>query len=73
MNTLLGNILPEHVKCISNSNINENHLNRSQLHLNKRGTGAFAHDIIQFIRHEVLITLEVIKVHSQELVTFPKI
>ena len=50
VNRLLGNTLPEHVKLISNSNINENHLNRSQLHLNRRGTGAFAH-IIQFIKH----------------------
>ena len=54
VNRLLFNILPEHVKLISNSNINENHLNRSQLHLNRRGTGAFAHDIIQFIKHSDL-------------------
>ena len=54
VNRLLSNILPEHVKSISNSNINENHLNRSQLHLNRRGTGAFAHNIIQFIKHSDL-------------------
>ena len=54
VNRLLGNILPEHVKLISNSNINENHPNRSQLHLNRSGTGAFAHNIIQFIKHSDL-------------------
>ena len=54
VNRLLGNILPEHAKLISNSNINENHLDRNQLHLNRRGTGAFAHNIIQFIKHSDL-------------------
>ena len=54
VNRLLSNILPEHVKLISNSDINESHLNRSQLHLNRRGTGAFAHNIIQFIKHSDL-------------------
>ena len=54
VNRLLGNILPEHVKLISNSNINGNHLNCSQLHLNRMGTGAFAHNIIQFIKHSDL-------------------
>ena len=51
VNRLLGNSLPEHVKLISNSIVKENHLNRSQLHLNRRGTGEFAQNIIQLIKH----------------------
>ena len=30
------------------------HLNHSQLHLNRTGTGAFAHNIIQFVKHSDL-------------------
>ena len=38
------------VSIIDNSNITLNHLNRSGLHLNKRGDGALALNIISFIK-----------------------
>ena len=50
VNRILSNILPDCIKLVSNDNLNESHLNRSKLHLNKRGTGAFAHNVIQFLR-----------------------
>ena len=50
VNRILSNILLDCIKLVSNDNLNESHLNHSKLHLNKRGTGAFAHNIIQFLR-----------------------
>ena len=50
VNRILSNILPDCIKLVSNDNLNKSHLNRSKLHLNKRGTRAFAHNIIQFLR-----------------------
>ena len=50
VNNLLGKKLPQNVKIISNSNITPNHLNRSRLHLNQRGTGALAFNFIQFMK-----------------------
>ena len=50
VNRILSNILPDCIKLVSNDNLNESHLNRSKLHLNKQETGAFAHNIIQFLR-----------------------
>ena len=50
VNNVLGKKLPQNVKIISNSNIIPNHLNRSVLHLNQRGTGALAFNFIQFMK-----------------------
>ena len=50
VNNLVGKKLPQNVKIISYSNITPNHLNRSRLHLNQRGTGALAFNFIQFMK-----------------------
>ena len=50
VNRILSNILSDCIKLVSNNNLNESHLNRSKLHLNKGDTGAFPHNIIQFLR-----------------------
>ena len=43
--------LPDQCSFIDNSNINISHLNRSGLHLNKRGSAALALNFINFIRN----------------------
>ena len=51
VNRILHECLPEHIKLISNDNIViVGHLNRSGLHLNGRGTGALAYNLIQFMK-----------------------
>ena len=50
INRILRECLPEHIKLISNDNIKVGHLNRSGLHLNARGTGALAYNLIQFMK-----------------------
>ena len=50
VNRILSTILPEQVSLISHHNISEQHLNRSGLHLNKRGTGALAYNIIHYVK-----------------------
>ena len=47
---ILRESLPEHIKLISNDNIKVGHLNRSGLHLNARGTGVLAYNLIQFMK-----------------------
>ena len=50
VNQLLNNKVTEGMNIIRNENITVNHLNRSKLHLNRRGVGALAHNIIKFIK-----------------------
>ena len=50
VNRILSTILPEQVSLISHHNMSEQHLNRSGLHLNKRGTGALAYNIIHYVK-----------------------
>ena len=50
VNQLLNNKVTEGMNIIRNENTTVNHLNRSKLHLNHRGLGALAHNIIKFIR-----------------------
>ena len=50
VNRILSTILPEQVSLISHHNISEQRLNRSGLHLNKRGTGALAYNIIHYVK-----------------------
>ena len=50
VNRILSTILPEQVSLISHYNISEQHLNHSGLHLNKRGTGALAYNIIHYVK-----------------------
>ena len=49
-NRILCEFLPEHIKLIFNNNIKVGHLNRSGLHLNARGTGTLAYNLIQFMK-----------------------
>ena len=51
VNVALKRILPDQCSFIDNSNINTSHLNRSGLHLNKRGSAALALNFINFIRN----------------------
>ena len=51
VNVVLKRILPDQCSFIYNSNINTSHLNRSGLHLNKRGNAALALNFINFIRN----------------------
>ena len=50
VNRLLKQMLPEHIKLVSNDSIKTHHLNRSGLHLNSRGTGALAYNLINCIK-----------------------
>ena len=50
VNRILSTILPEQVSLVSHHNISEQHLNRSGLYLNKRGTGALAYNIIHYVK-----------------------
>ena len=50
VNQLLNNKVTEGMNIIRNENITVNHLNRSKLHLNHRGVGVLAHNIIKFIK-----------------------
>ena len=50
VNRILRNILPDNVKLVSHDSISNQHLNRSGVHLNGRGTGALAYSFIQFIK-----------------------
>ena len=50
VNRILHESLPEHIKLISHDNIKVGHLNRSGLHLNARGTGTLAYNLIQFMK-----------------------
>ena len=50
VNQLLNNKVTEGMNIVRNENITVNHLNRSKLHLNRRGVGALAHNIIKFIK-----------------------
>ena len=50
VNQLLNNKVIEGMNIVRNENITVNHLNRSKLHLNRRGVGALAHNIIKFIK-----------------------
>ena len=52
VNRILSNILPDCIKLVSDDNLNESHLNHSKLHLNKRGTGAFAFSYSVFKKFE---------------------
>ena len=47
---VLNNKVTEGMNIVRNENITVNHLNRSKLHLNRRGVGALAHNIIKFIK-----------------------
>ena len=51
VNRLLKQMLPEHIKLVSNDSIKTHHLNRSGLHLNSRGTGALAYNLINCIKN----------------------
>ena len=50
VNKILRESLPESIAFIDNSNIELGHINRSRLHLNRRGNGAFAYNLINHIR-----------------------
>ena len=50
VNKILMESLPESIAFIDNSNIELGHLNRSGLHLNRRGNGAFAYNLINHIK-----------------------
>ena len=49
VNRVLANMVPEQIKLVCNDSIGTHHLNGSGLHLSGRGTGALAHNFIQFI------------------------
>ena len=50
VNKILSESLSESIAFIDNSNIELGHLNRSGLHLNRRGNGAFAYNLINPIK-----------------------
>ena len=50
VNKILRESLPESIAFIDNSNIELGHLNRSGLHLNREGNGAFAYNLINHIK-----------------------
>ena len=51
LNRILRNILTDNVKkLVSHDSISNQHLNRSGIHLNGRGTGPLAYNFIQFIK-----------------------
>ena len=50
-NEVLKRLLPDQCLFIDNGSINMSHLNRSGLHLNKRGSAALALNFINFIRN----------------------
>ena len=50
VNKILRESLPESIAFIDNSNIKLGHLNRSRLHLNRRGNCAFAYNLINHIK-----------------------
>ena len=51
INNYLKDLLPAECVLIDNNNISLSHLNKSGLHLNRRGSGAFARNLISHIRN----------------------
>ena len=50
LNKILRDSLPERIAFIANSNIELGHLNRNGLHLNRRGNGSSAYNLINHIK-----------------------
>ena len=50
VNQTLSERLPKHISLVSNENITVNHLNGSRVHLNRRGVGALAYNLISFLK-----------------------
>ena len=50
VNRIPTNLLSEQIRLVCNDSIGTYHLNGSGLHLSGRGTGALAHNFIQFIK-----------------------
>ena len=51
VNSYLKGLLPAQCMLIDNNNLSLSHLNKSGLHLNRRGSGAFARNLITHIRN----------------------
>ena len=50
VNQILSERLPKHISLVSNEKITVNHLNGSQVHLNRRGVKALAYNFISFMK-----------------------
>ena len=50
VNRLLKENLPQDVYFLDNNNITVDHLNHGGLHFNRRGTGKFAYNLVNYVK-----------------------
>ena len=50
VNRLLKENLPQNIYFLDNNNITVDHLNHGGLHFNRRGTGKFAYNLVNYVK-----------------------